>query len=96
MATYIILSRFNPDAFDEPKAVRKLAEEVTERIKKECPGLRWKESFSTLGRYDIVDIVETDDPHALQRAVMILRAYGHQTTETLAATPWKEFLNALQ
>jgi len=26
---------------------------------------------------------------------MIIRAYGHSTTETLVATPWKEFLATL-
>jgi len=26
---------------------------------------------------------------------MIVRAYGHATTETLLATPWKDFLKAL-
>jgi uncharacterized protein with GYD domain len=92
MATYIILSRFAPDAFDDPRKMHALAKEVSTRIEKECPKLVWKHSYSTLGRYDVVDIVETDDPAQLQRAVMILRAYGHQSTETLAATPWKEFL----
>ena len=28
-------------------------------------------------------------------AAMIIRAYGHSTTETLKATPWKDFLGAL-
>jgi len=26
---------------------------------------------------------------------MIIRAYGHSTTETLIATPWKDFLSVL-
>ncbi len=26
---------------------------------------------------------------------MIIRAYGHSTTETLVATPWKQFLETL-
>ena len=43
----------------------------------------------------MVDIVEADDPKQVEKAVMIIRAYGHSTTETLAATPWKEFLAML-
>jgi uncharacterized protein with GYD domain len=42
-----------------------------------------------------VDIVETDDPKQVERAAMIIRAYGHSTTETLMGTPWKEFLARL-
>ena len=68
---------------------------MTEKIKTECPGVVWKESFATLGRFDVVDIVQAADPKELEKAVMIIRAYGHSTTETLVATPWKEFLDLL-
>lgn len=95
MATYVILSRLSPGAFREPKEFKKLAEAVSSKMKSECPGVRWKESFATLGRFDIVDVVEADDPKQLEKAAMIIRAYGHATTETLFATPWKEFLATL-
>jgi uncharacterized protein with GYD domain len=95
MAMYVILSRFSPDAFREPRDLRKLAETVSNKIKADCRGLEWRHSFATLGRFDVVDIVETDDPKQIEKAVMIIRAYGHSITETLAATPWKEFLARL-
>jgi uncharacterized protein with GYD domain len=57
MATYIILSRVSPTAFNDPKDFTKLAKSVSERIKKECPGVKWKSSFATMGRFDVVDIV---------------------------------------
>lgn len=95
MATYIIMSRFFPDAFDDPKKFRDLANTVSEKIKKQCPGVVWKDSFATLGRFDVVDVVETDDPKQIEKAAMIIRGYGHSTTETLVGTPWKEFLAAL-
>ena len=95
MATYVILSRFSPDAFRDPKDFKKLSETVSQKIKADCPGIEWKHSFATLGRFDVVDVVETDDPRQIERAAMIIRAYGHSTTETLAATPWKEFLARL-
>jgi len=54
-----------------------------------------KESYATTGRFDVVDIGESDDPKQIAKAAMIIRAYGHSTTETLTATPWKEFLELL-
>jgi uncharacterized protein with GYD domain len=42
-----------------------------------------------------VDIVEADGPKQIKKVAMIIRAYGHSTTETLVATPWKEFLGML-
>lgn len=95
MTTYIILSRFSPEAFEEPKQFRELADKVSARIKRDCPGVRWKYSYATLGRFDVVDLVEADDPTEIEKVAMIIRGFGHSTTETLLATPWKEFLAAL-
>ncbi len=95
MAVYIILSRFSPEAFREPKDLKKLASEVSARIKKDCPAVKWKASYATLGRFDVVDIVESEDPKQVEKAAMIIHAYGHSTTETMLATPWDEFLEML-
>ena len=95
MTTYIILSRFSPEAFQEPKDFKVLADTVLAQIKRQCPEVTWKGSFATLGRFDVVDFIEADDPKHVEKAAMIIRAYGHSITETLVATPWKEFLSAL-
>lgn len=92
MAAYVILSRISPEAFRDPKDFKKLADAVSAKIKRDCPGVVWKDSYATLGRFDAVDIVESDDLKEVEKAAMIIRAYGHSTTETLPATPWKEFL----
>ena len=95
MATYVILSRFSTEAFADPKDFRRLAIEVAEKLKRECPGVVWKESYATLGRFDVVDIVESDDQEQVKKAAMFIRAYGHAITETMVATSWKEFLKML-
>jgi uncharacterized protein with GYD domain len=95
MATYVILSRFSPEAFKDPKDFKQLAATVAEKIKSECPGVTWKDSYATLGRFDVVDIVEASDVKQVEKAAMLIRAYGHSTTETLEGTPWKEFLATL-
>ena len=88
MATYIILSRFSPEAFEEPTQFRELADRVSARIKSDCPGVRWKDSYATLGRFDVVDLVEADDPTEIEKVAMIIRGFGHSTTKTLLGTPW--------
>ncbi len=85
MATYLIFTRLGPDSFREPTEFRKLADRVSEEIPQRCPEVTWKDSYVTLSRYDIVDIVEADNQAAVARA----------TTETMIATPWKEFLQRL-
>ena len=62
MQTYIILSRLSPDALKDPKIYREMADKVSNRIKQECPDVHWQKSFAVLGRFDVVDIVESDNP----------------------------------
>jgi uncharacterized protein with GYD domain len=95
MATCVIPSKLSPEAFEDPKEFRKLTEAVSSRIRKQCPGVTWKQSFATLARFDVVDIVESKDPEQVARAALLIRGYGHATTETLPATPWKDFLDSL-
>ena len=92
MAKYIILTRISPDAFEDPENFKQLAANVSARIKSECPDLKWKHSYATLGHFDFVDIIECDDPKQIKKAAMIIHTYGHSSTETMLATPWKEFL----
>ncbi len=35
--------------------------------KKQCPDITWKGSFATLGRFDVVDLVEAETPSKLRR-----------------------------
>jgi uncharacterized protein with GYD domain len=95
MATYVILSRLSPDAFKDPKDLKQLAATVAEKIKVECPAVTWKDSYLTLGRFDVVDVVESNDLKQLERAALIIRAHGHAATETLQATAWNEFIATL-
>lgn len=57
MGTYIILSRVSPEAFSDPFEFKKMADNVSNKIKSECPGVVWKASYATTGRFDFVDFV---------------------------------------
>lgn len=95
MSTYLILTSLEPSAVSDPAELKQVAETVKAKIKERCPGVHWKDSYATLGRFDVIDVVESDDPKEVERAAMLIRAYGHGNTETLLATPWKEFLDAM-
>src|SRR5262245_50258640 len=47
-----------PQAFEDRKEFKDLAKTVSEKIKKQCPGITWKDSYATLGRFGVVDIVK--------------------------------------
>ena len=95
MNTYVILSKLSPDSVHDPSEFPKLAEMVAARIKKECPKVVWKQSFALMGQFDVMDIVEAGSVEEVEKAAMIIRGYGHATTETMPATPWKSFIKAM-
>jgi len=95
MSTYVILTRLASDAFKDPSELPQIAKTVSDKIKADCPQVTWKESYAVSGLNDVLDIVEAPDINSVERACMIIRAYGHGTTETLVATPWAEFLRGL-
>jgi uncharacterized protein with GYD domain len=95
MATYVILSRVSPKSFNDPEEFRKLARTVGEKIRSECPNVVWKASYGLFGRFDVLDIIEAEDPKDIARAAGIIRAYGHASTETMPAVPWDEFLESI-
>jgi uncharacterized protein with GYD domain len=95
MATYAILSKLAANAMEDPSQFRKLADNVSKRIKEQCPRVHWKDSYALMGRFDVIDIVEADNIAEVEKAAMLIRCYGHATTETMPATPWKEFIGTM-
>ena len=73
MQTYIIVSKISPQAFKDSIEFKQLASNVSEKIKNECPEVVWKDSYVTMGRFDVVDIVESDGPKNVEKAAMIIR-----------------------
>ena len=92
MATYILLTRLAPEAVAEPKFVEKLERKVADRIREHCPEVKWIGSYSVLGPYDYVDIFEAPDGDAATKVALLIRSFGHATTETWLATPWERFV----
>ncbi len=95
MSNYIILSKISPDALKEPDDFRKMADTVKKKIKDECPDVVWKDSYAVKGQFDVVDIVESPDPAQVDKASMIIRSHGRSDTQTMQASPWKEFLESV-
>jgi uncharacterized protein with GYD domain len=93
MATYIMLTRLSPDALKRPESVGDLNKQTEERIKKECPGVKWVGNYAVLGPCDYVDIFEAPDSDAATKVALLIRSFGHATTETWVATPWDRFLS---
>jgi uncharacterized protein with GYD domain len=91
MATYVMLTRVSPEVAANPGQLAALGDIVAERLKAECPEVRWLASYAVLGPHDYVDVFEAPDTEAAARAALIVRAVGRATTEVWAAVPWERF-----
>jgi uncharacterized protein with GYD domain len=93
MPTYAILTRLSPEALTRPGSVVELNRKVEARIRKECPRVKWLANYAVLGPYDYLDIFEAPDADTATKAVLIIRSFGHATTETWMVTSWDRFAN---
>jgi uncharacterized protein with GYD domain len=96
VATYMMLTRLSPEALTRPGSVADLNQKVEDRIRQECPGVKWIANYAVLGPCDYVDIFEAPDTDAATRVALLVRSFGHATTETWVATPWDRFLSLAQ
>lgn len=92
MSTFVLLTKLSPEAVKDPVNIEELGKKVSDRIRSQCPGVKWIGSYSILGPYDYLDIFEAPDDKAASKVALIVRSFGHATTETWIATPWEKFL----
>jgi uncharacterized protein with GYD domain len=91
MPTYAMLTRLSPEALARPASVVELNRQVAERLQRECPGITWLANYAVLGPYDYLDIFEAPDVDTATKVSLLVRSFGHATTETWVVTPWERF-----
>lgn len=91
MANYILLTRLSPDAIKRPESFEQLNTSVATQIRKECPEVKWVANYLVLGPYDYLDIFEAPDNEVAARVAVIIRSFGHGTTEIWPAVEWERF-----
>jgi uncharacterized protein with GYD domain len=91
MATFIMLTRLNPDAVRSPRDLEQLEREAMKRVREECPDVEWLNSYAVLGPYDYLDVFIANDIETAARVSALIRTFGHAQTEIWTATDWDRF-----
>jgi uncharacterized protein with GYD domain len=86
-----MLTRLTPEAVKSPSDLARLERSVSDRIRKECPQVKWVANYAILGPYDYLDLFEAPDETVAAKVIMIVRSFGHAHTETWTAVPWERF-----
>jgi uncharacterized protein with GYD domain len=96
MPTYVMLTRVSGDALKDPASLEELGHRVTEKLNTDCPEVKWLASYAVLGGYDYVDVFEAPDNEVATKVAVVVRSFGHASTETWPATPWERFKQLLR
>jgi len=94
MATYIVLNKLTDQGAQDLQSVRQFAEENMRRG--EQLGLKVHGWYLTMGRYDIVVVVEGPDDETMVAQALGVASRGRTRTETLRAFTLDEVDGILQ
>ncbi len=92
MQTYILLTKLSPDNSMRMKDREKLGHNWFDQVKEKCPEVKFISHYAILGQYDFIDIYEAPNAETAAKVSMISQANGAFHAESLAAIPYKRFL----
>ena len=80
----------------EPGNLEALSHQVNEKVRAQCPKVKWLVNYAILGPCDYLDIFEAANEQEAGMVAMIVRSVGHATTETWGALPWGDFIGKMK
>ena len=89
MASYIVLLKWTGQGIGNVKESPKRLDTGRKNFKKF--GVKIKDTYLTMGRYDLVCLVDAPDDESFARAMLTLGSQGNVQTETLKAFTEAEY-----
>lgn len=90
MATYILLTRVDPQAMAEHSPLE-LEQRVKAKVAERCPEVEWRDNFALLGPYDYLDVFEAPSAEVAAMVSQIVRREARASTEVWSAVAWDAF-----
>jgi uncharacterized protein with GYD domain len=89
MPHFIRLVKLTERAYRDPKKMSQLQEEAGNILKNK--GIKLVDAYATLGRYDVVAVIEAPDIDTATEASLLIASKTGATAETLPATDLADF-----
>lgn len=96
MSIYVLVTRIAPASLHTPRTYEHLERNVVDRVREECPEVRWIHNLVVSGPYDYVDLFEAPSFESALKVSVLVRTFGHGHTELWPATDWSHFKRLLQ
>lgn len=96
MATYILATKLSPELTKDVKRRAEIGRKWLEKVKKNCPEVKFLAHYALLGPYDFIDIYEAPDEQSAAKVSMISLSSGAVAAESWTAIPYKDFLELIE
>jgi len=96
MATYILVTKLSPELTRDLRKRAEIGRQWMERVKKDCPGVKFLAHYALLGPYDFLDIYEAPNEEIAAKVSMISLSSGAVSAESWTAIPYKKFLELIK
>jgi len=96
MPTYVMMTKLSPELAKDVKQRADHGRAWMERVKKDCPDVKFLSHYFLLGPYDFIDIYEAPNEEIATKVSMISMAEGAVAAESWTAVPYKRFLELIK
>jgi len=96
MATYILVTKLSPELTKDVKKRAEIGRKWLDKVKKNCPEVKFIAHYALLGPYDFLDIYEAPNEESAARVSMISLSGGAVAAESWTAMPYKKFLGLIK
>lgn len=96
MATYILVSKLSPELTRNVKKRAEIGRTWMQRVKKDCPEVKFLAHYALLGPYDFLDIYEAPNEESAAKVSMISLSGGATAAESWTAIPYKKFVSLIK
>ena len=93
MAIFVLMTKLNPEITKNISIRGKIGKQWLEKVKKNCPEVKFIAHYALLGQYDFMDIYEAPDNDSAGKVSLITLAEGAVKAESWPAFEYQDFVN---
>ena len=94
MPFFVRLANFTEQGSRQTKDLARLLSQAKQVI--EDNGAKLVQAYATLGRYDLVTVIEAPDENAMAKISALIASQGNFKAESLPAIPIQDFVQSVQ
>lgn len=90
MTTFMLMTKLSPDVTAKMKDRGAIGREWLDKVKENCPEVKFIAHYGLLGPFDFVDIYEAPNAETAAKVSMISLSHGALQAESWLAIPYKK------